>query len=91
MISILYWIVTIILSYVFESWTLFFVLIGIWIIWMLVRAAGKNGFGTDSGDSWWFFDFDSGGGSDGFDGFGGGEFGGGGAGGDWDIDIDIDV
>lgn len=87
MISLIYWLLTIVISIVFNSWTLFIVLGIIWIVWMIIRAIAKNGVGSDSGDSWWIFDsFDSSGSDDGgsfFDDFGGGDFGGGGAGGDW--------
>jgi hypothetical protein len=82
MISLIYWIITILVSLYFESWTCFIVMAAIWIIWMLIRALAKNGVGSD-GDSWWFFDdFDSGSGDSDFD-FGDGDFGGGGDGGDW--------
>ncbi len=83
MVSLLYWIITIILSIVLKSWTLFIVLAIIWIVWMLLRSAARNGIGTDSDDSWWFFDSIDSSDTDWFDGFGGGEFGGGGASSDW--------
>lgn len=86
MISLIYWIITIILSLLLESWMCLIIMLSLWVIWMFVRYMAKNGVGTDVGDSWWFFDdFDSGSSDDDtsdFD-FGDGDFGGGGDGGDW--------
>ncbi len=82
MISIFYWIITIVLSIVFKSWTLFIILAIFWILWMIFRGLAKNGIFSEDTSSWWLFDDFETSVDDTFD-FGGGSFGGGGSDSSW--------
>lgn len=62
MISVIYWIVNIVLSLVFQSWTLFLILGAIWLFIMIIRFLAKSGLLGDGIEGMFdgFSDFDGG-------------------------------